>query len=290
MGGATTGRDVRRWRAGWWSAALLGLLGVAVPLLAAAGAGRVTPATGPSLLTRLKTGFDQSSFGRAGYVGASPAAPEAEPAASTPGGWLQDGFELSGEDLYRINCRSCHGIGAAGLKPITPSIVGRVREGAAEGEDVGTRRRRAGAEMAIRHRLDQGGAVMPPFVHLEPAEVEALIAYLEAIAGVAEPNAPAPRVRVPALAVGEHVVKAVCQTCHDAVPGLRRVAGQAISPALSEIPERWSVGELVEAVRAGAMPAKPGAAHRPRLGYLRPDEVRAAYVYLVAVPPEPGTE
>lgn len=277
--------------AGWWVAGSLALLGVALPLVAgAAEGGRVTPATGPSLLTRLKTGFDQSSFGRAGYVGSSPAAPETEPPASAPTSWLVDGFELSGEDLYRINCRSCHGIGAAGLKPITPSIVGRVREGAAEGEDTGTRRRRAGAEMAIRHRLDAGGAVMPPFVHLEPGEVEALIAYLEAIAGVAEPGAPSPRVRVPALAVGEHVVKAVCQTCHDAVPGLRRVAGQAISPALSEIPERWSAGELVEAVRSGAGPTKPGAAHRPRMGYLRPDEIRAAYVYLVAVPPESGAE
>lgn len=283
-------RDSIRRRATWAAWAGAALLVAVGPSLAGDGASsRVTPATGPSLLTRLKTGFDQSSFGRAGYVGASPSAPEAEAPASGRESWLVDGFELSGEDLYRINCRSCHGIGAAGLKPITPSIVGRVREGAGSA-DAGARRRQAGAEMAIRHRLDAGGAVMPPFVHLEPAEVEALIAYLEAIAGVAEPGAPAPRVRVPALAVGEHVVKAVCQTCHDAVPGLRRVAGQAISPTLSEIPDRYSVGELVRAVRAGAAPAKPGTAHRPRLGYLRPEEIRAAYVYLIAVPPEAGED
>lgn len=220
----------------------------------AAAPREVTPATGPSLLTRLRTGFDQSSVGRAGYLGAPPAAVEAEAAsAPTSSGWFVRGFELSGEDLYRVNCRSCHGVGAQGLAPITPSIVGRVRKGEAD-PDPDARRRRAGTEMAIRHRLLEGGLVMPQFTQLGTDEVTALIGYLETIAGVAEGGGPASRLELPALVVGEQVVKSVCQICHDATPGMPHAGGEVISPALSEIPEKYSVRALVRAVRAGAVP------------------------------------
>jgi mono/diheme cytochrome c family protein len=237
----------------------------------------VTPAAGPSLLTRLRAEFDSASLGRAGEIGAAAAAAGE---STAPGeDWLETGFELTGEDLYRINCRSCHGVGGRGLGGDIPSILARLRQGAAEG---GTT-----TELALRHRLLIGGQVMPAMAHLTPAEVEALLAHLEGTAGTAIATAPT-RVRVPAMRVGEHVVKAVCQVCHDAVPGIPQATRQRIQPALSEIPDRYAVRALTRLVREA--PATPGSvpAHRPRLGYLRSEELEAAYVYLLAYPPRTG--
>lgn len=241
--------------------------------LAFAGGMEVTPASGPSLLTRLKAGFDGSSLGKAGYIGVPAAATETEPAAA-PGG-LAAGFELSGEDLYRINCRSCHGVGGKGIAADIPSLVAKIR-GAAQQASGGD----SSGELGLRHRLLEGGQIMPAMAHLTPEEVEALLGHLEASAGVG--GAPAPRrVPVSALRVGEHVTKAVCQICHDAVPGLPQAGTQRLQPALSEIPARYALGDFVR--RVHSTDARP--AHRPRLGYLTAAELEATYFYLAAYPP-----
>ena len=236
----------------------------------------VTAAAGPSLLTRLRTGFDAASFGRAGYVGAAPAG-GAEAMAPVPADWLVAGFQLSGEDLYRINCRSCHGVGARGLGPDIPSVVARVT-GAAQQAAGGD----ATGELSIRHRLLVGGQVMPAMAHLSNAEVEALLGYLSAVAGTGA-GAARPPVAAPAVRVGEHVAKAVCQICHDASPGRQRPPGDQALSALAEMTARYSARELVRKVRSDAAGIGPG--HKPRLDYLRREELEAAYVYLIGFPP-----
>lgn len=255
-------------------AAAFALAVLATGLAFAAGAPEVTPAAGPSLLTRLKAGFDASSLGKAGYIGVPASAPEVESAAA-PGG-LATGFELSGEDLYRINCRSCHGVGGKGIAADIPSLVAKIR-GAAQQASGGD----PSGELGVRHRLLEGGQIMPAMAHLTPAEIEALLGHLEASAGVAGAAAPR-RVPVSALRVGEHVAKAVCQICHDAVTGLPQTGTQRLQPALAEIPARYALGDFVRRVHSTA--ARP--AHRPRLGYLSAAELEATYFYLAAYPPE----
>lgn len=244
---------------------------------AAQGAEKVTAASGPSLLTRLKTGVDAASFGRAGYVGAPPAG--AEPTSPAPADWLASGFDLTGEDLFRINCRSCHGVGAKGLGADIPSVLAKIRGAAQQAAGGDT-----SGELSVRHRLLVGGQVMPAMAHLTAAESDLLLGYLGTIAGTQGGPAPA-TVHVPALRVGEHVTKAVCQICHDAAPGrVRPPSDQALS-ALSEFPAKYSVRDFVHrAVRGGTTMPSPG--HKPRLDYLRPEELEAAYVYLIGYPPE----
>ena len=250
---------------------------IAALALAAESAERVTAAAGPSLLTRLKTGVDAASFGRAGYVGAPPAC--AEPAAPAPAGWLVDGFDLTGEDLFRINCRSCHGVGAKGLGADIPSVLAKIRGAAQQAAGGDT-----SGELSVRHRLLVGGQVMPSMAHLTAAESDLLLGYLGAIAGTG-PGSTTATVHVPAVRVGEHVAKAVCQICHDAAPGRVRPPSDQTLSALSEFPAKYSVRDFVHrVVRGGAMAPAPG--HKPRLDYLRREELEAAYVYLIGFPPE----
>jgi mono/diheme cytochrome c family protein len=277
---AEAGRDGRRHggrSAARWRGVAVALALGAVVALAVESAQQVTAASGPSLLTRLKTGFDAASFGRAGYVGAPPAG--AEPTTPAPADWLANGFDLTGEDLFRINCRSCHGVGAKGLGSDIPSVLAKIRgaaQQAAGGDPSG--------ELSVRHRLLVGGQVMPSMAHLTSAESNLLLGYLGTIAGTASEPATA-TVHVPAIHVGEHVVKAVCQICHDAAPGrVRPPSDQALS-AISEFPVKYSVAQFVHRVVRGSA-TTPAPGHKPRLDYLRPEEIEAAYVYLIGFPPE----
>lgn len=247
-----------------------------------AGEGGPQPASGPSLLGRVGSNVDRSSLGKAGYIGISPDATEAPAVEVGPGGFLVGGFQLTGADLYRINCRACHGAAAKGLGTVTPSILAKIR---AEISDPSKQRAATSAEVALRHRLGEGGAVMPPFAHLSTREIDTLVGYLETIASPTGAGAPAlPRIAVPGLVVGEHVVKGVCQTCHDATPGLARVGEVPVQPPLSDITDHYALGQLVRALRSPSAPPDV-ALHRPRLGYLTADEIAAAYAYLIAYPP-----
>ena len=262
--------------------ALAALVAGGVAIAADDGVGTtISAASGPSLLTRLKTGFQFSSMGRAGYTGV-PEKASPEPATAVPADWLVSGFEMTGEDVYRVNCRSCHGVGAQGLHPAIPPLLERAREAADKRGGPARRDEAAAAEMAIRHRLLKGGMVMPSFEHLDATEVKVLLGYLESLpsAGTAAPKS---RIRVPAARVGENVVKAVCQICHDATPGEPRPAADRSLSSLAEFTSKYSVRDFVARVHATA-PGGPGG-HKPRLDYLRPEEVEAAYVYLTAYPP-----
>jgi mono/diheme cytochrome c family protein len=247
--------------------------------LVAAGGPAVTPAAGPSLIAKLRTGVDWTAFGRAGGADTTAVAGGAAESvgARTTSSWLVDGFELTGADLYRMNCRSCHGPAGQGSRSGIPPLTGALAK-AAPGEPVG--------EIRVRHRLVDGGRVMPNFSHLEGEEVTLLLGHLRTLAGEANPAADQ-RLRQSAARVGEHVVKANCQVCHDAVPGTPRQPADTAVIALSEMTSRFSAGELVRKVRTGTPEIVQNAAHgrMPRIDYLSPEELEAAYVYLVGFPP-----
>jgi len=263
----------------------------------------VEPVVGSSLLGRLRVGFDGSAFGRVGSIGSLPAAARQGLGAGQPneatGDWLQGGFQLSGSDLYRINCRSCHGRGGEGLPPVIPAITDPVRASspelvaqrmAARGRTIPTavaERLAARAELGIRHRLLAGGQVMPPFVHLAADEVDALLGYLEVVVGASKTEAAELRVDLQAARVGEHVIKANCQVCHDSTDAIsrRRPPADRDLPSLAAMTQRYAVWEFVRKVREGSPAADGRRGRMPRFNYLSPAELAASYVYLTAFPP-----
>lgn len=68
-----------------------------------------------------------------------------------------------GQVVYALNCRTCHGEGLKGQPPVVPSLINAVP--------------RFGTEH-IHHVLQRGAPPMPAFADLQPAEVDALIAFL----------------------------------------------------------------------------------------------------------------
>jgi mono/diheme cytochrome c family protein len=273
-----TARSANPSRAGWHRT-LCAAAALLIPAALLAAAAGVTPATGPSLIAKLKTGVDWTAFGRAGGADTTAVAGGGgeSPGARALSNWLLDGFELTGADLYRMNCRSCHGPAGQGSRSGIPPLTGALAKGA-PGEPVG--------EIRVRHRLVDGGRVMPNFSHLEGEEVTLLLGHLRTLAGEGNPAADK-RLRQSAARVGEHVVKANCQVCHDAVPGTARQPADTAVIALSEMTARFSVGELLRKVRTGTPEIVQNATHgrMPRIDYLTREELEAAYVYLVGFPP-----
>lgn len=126
---------------------------------------------------------------------------------------------------------------------------------------------------------------MPPFDHLNDQEIDALLAYLASIASVelAEPHPGT--LHESALHVGEQLIKATCQICHDAVPGQWRRAEDKEIPPLSDFTRKYAVSEFVHKVRSGTVEVGETRGRMPIFEYLSEPELEAAYVYLIAYPP-----
>ncbi len=225
------------------------------------------------------------------------ASPEASSAA------LSESFSLAGEDLYRLDCRSCHGPDGKGAPPEIKSLLQPVRGaspsfvkarmqklGRTIGDDMA--RSLAGqAEAEIRKRLAQGGKKMPPFGHLRGDEVDALLGYLGTLAGVEPTERTGMLVPQSAARVGEHLVKGTCHICHAATgPGGGRMAMmRGIIPSLQSFPAQLSLASVERQVAYGSAPMMMmmGGPRMPAFPYLTEDEAAAAYFYLAAFPPRP---
>lgn len=240
----------------------------------------VTAVTGANWLARFGQGTTSGSIGKMGSLGQKPGV--ADPVTPQTGNWLTDGVEVSGADLYRYNCRSCHGMGAQGLHNIIPSIVDAVQltspdrvQQQANVSGAEARQVAQGASSGIRHRLKSGGSIMPPFNHLREDETQALLGYLASVAGLRAQESALRPLRQRPERIGEHIVKSTCHTCHDAVPGY----GKAAQPPLSAMTTKYSVSEFLSTTRGRS------GRHGPWFGYLTEGELKAAYVYLMAYPP-----
>ena len=85
----------------------------------------VRPVAGPSWLTHLGIPINRTSLGQgAGRYGPSPDRPP-EPRAEALG--VRRTIELSGSDLYRLNCQACHGESGTGTPPEIKSLLGPVQ-------------------------------------------------------------------------------------------------------------------------------------------------------------------
>ncbi len=267
----------------------------------------VTPVEGPSWLNHLGANFETSAMGRTGPY-APPATVKYEPQWNEMAGSeaLSRPFVLAGSDLYRIDCEACHQPDGRGSPPEIHSLIDPVR--AASPVLIEQRMKQMGrpvtaamakqlaadAEAQLLHRLQFGGEKMPPFNHLQGAEVEALLAYLDELAGVPGANERQIRIVEPFARVGEHLVKGTCHTCHGATgPGLDPEALlRNVLPSLASLPQRKTIFDVIHKVRQGA-PVEMGPLRQlsggrmPVFAYLTDDEVAAAYLYLIIYPPRP---
>jgi hypothetical protein len=135
---------------------------------------------------------------------------------------------------------------------------------------------------------------MPSFGYLTDKEREALVGYLDVLAGVAGGGKPK-TVTEPVARVGELLVKGTCHICHDAAgpwPGPQDLLDGSVPPIAGFTTEK-TMPEFVRKVRHGA-PVVMGSLRLPYRGrmpvfdYLNDDEVVSAYLYLMIYPPQSG--
>lgn len=267
---------------------------------------RVTAVEGDSWLRHLGIPFVGSNMGRVGLWAPPPLSASAQPSSRMG----PDGdFLLSGADLYRLSCRSCHTADGGGVPPEINSLIGPVQATSpvmirAQMKqrgielDVQTVNKLASqAQTALRARLQNGGVKMPPFRHLTQEEVDALLAYVEELAGI--PGAERKQIWLsePSARVGELLIKGTCHICHEATgPGLAiSVSFPGAIPSLASLSIERTRSEMIRKVREGL--SKPmlipmpmvlsDRGEMPIFSDLEPAEVAAAYDYLVSYPPRP---
>jgi hypothetical protein len=214
---------------------------------------------------------------------------------------------LSGADLYRLNCQSCHRAEGTGSLPEIKSVLGLVQgsslelvrqhlqqEGRAAPRST-VRAEASRARAALYQRIQKGGQRMPALAHLQEADIDVLYAYLTQLAGF--PDASPQSGRPTSWArLGEHVVKGTCHICHDAVgprPSEEARLLQGTIPPFTTLLEDKPVVDFVTKVRSGApvMTKDPAFHYRGRMpvfSYLQDVEVAAAYMFLVDYPPQAG--
>jgi mono/diheme cytochrome c family protein len=285
-------------------ATALAALVAAVVLQAAEPDATVTPVSGPSSLRRLGLKLQQTAMGWTGRLGPGADAP-ASPFNLATLPRFTEPVSLSGADLYRLNCRACHRADGTGAPDEVNSIVDPIRATSPammrrRMEETGRPITAAfagqlaqGARDDVAKRLENGGERMPAFGHLSRGEKDALLLYLEWLAGVPGAQQRQLRVAVSPTRIGEQLVKGTCHICHDATGSWPDPAAllDGAMPPLSGIVRQRTIHDVVTKVRQGKQVVMGTAliAYRGRMpvfDYLTDGEVTAAYGYLVSYPPE----
>ena len=260
----------------------------------------VTPVEGPSWLLHLGRPMLESSMGITGRWQPGATANE-EP--ETP--VSRDTFVLSGADLYRLNCQSCHQASGKGWPPEINSIIDPVK--ATSAALILARMKQTGAPVSstvanqlasqsresILLRLHKGGVNMPAFEHLNDQEIKALMAYLDQLVGVPGAQSKQIYLEEPADRVGEHVVKSTCHICHSAT-GPNPTPDEILKgayPPLSTLPQRVTMAKFAQKVTRGSQIlmgplSLPARGRMPVFFYLHDDEAAAAFQYLKHNPPK----
>ena len=265
------------------------------------------PVAGESWLKHLQRSFDETSMGKTGQLGPPTAVPAVEFARWQQGLSPESGnanVTLHGSDLYRMNCRGCHGADGQGAPPEINSVINPVR--ATSAAAVMERMKTAGmdinradavkmarqAQGMLLNRLHHGGQDMPAFPHLREAEVQSLVAYLRQLAGVRDAERGSVVVRESRVRVGEQIVKSTCHVCHGAAgpnPSPQQLYEGAIPP-LNTLAVRTNRAEFIRKVTHGA-PVRMGSpselfrGRMPVFYYLTEDEAAEVYLYLTRYPP-----
>jgi mono/diheme cytochrome c family protein len=268
----------------------------------------VAPVAGPSWLNRLNIKYEDTNLGRgAGRYGPSPS----ESPAATPGSKpfvAGKPVQLTGADLYRLNCQACHRAEGTGAPPEVKSVFDLVQGSSIEsirqqlqkeGKTAGAaaiRKQAAQARSDLYRRIREGGQRMPPLAHLQEADIDALYAYLTELAHAQKPAQPSQRT-ASWVRLGEHVVKGTCHICHDAV-GPRPTSEamlQGAIPSFAVLVADNPQVTFISKARSGAplIGGRPSFHYRGRMPvffYLQDAELAAAYDFLVKYPPQATTK
>lgn len=266
----------------------------------------VTPVAGPSWLNQLKLTYRDTSLGRgAGRYGPAPTEPPPAAPESPSSFAAGQSAELTGLDLYRLNCQACHRAEGTGSPPEIKSILDLVQGSSFElvrrqlqQEGMATnaatiRREVSAARKELYRRIREGGQRMLPLAHLQEADIDVLYAHLTQLAQA--PDSPrATRRTVTWDRLGEHVVKGTCHICHDATgsrPTHDAMLLQGVIPSLTVLLADNPRVDFIRKARSGTpvFAGRPLFHYRGRMPvfhYLRDEELAAAYDYLVAYPPQ----
>lgn len=288
----------------YFSILVFTLLAVGSLLGQSTESGAVTPVIGESWLEHLHRTFDETSMGKTGRLGPPELVPAQQTTSPAPAVDHSKTVVLSGSDLYRLNCRGCHGEFGAGAPPEINSVISPVR--ASSAALVMARMKNAGAQMTradaikladqskalLLQRLHNGGQDMPPFPQLNDAETKVLMGYLRQLADVPGAERERGSMKVSPLRVGELIVKSTCHTCHGATganPTPQELSDGAIPP-LSTLTSRVNRTEFVRKVTQGApvVMGTPALLYRGRMPvfyYLSSEEAAYIYQYLATYPP-----
>ena len=206
---------------------------------------------------------------------------------------LNEKFMVAGSDLYRWNCQGCHGPDGKGSTPEINSVLGPVQGTSAaltrtrmeargiDADDDMINQMTELAEASLRDRLQHGGKAMPAFEYLRADEVEALVGYLEKLAGVPPTKRNGLVVSESVARVGEHIERGTCHICHDATgPGAGHASmQQGTIPSLASIPRGHSLSGVVHQVQYGScdMMKKTGGDVMPAYPYFTEEEIAAIY-------------
>ena len=266
---------------------------------------RVTSVLGESWLTHLNRSFGDTSMGKTGRLGPGPQEQEAlHPPPQRPIYSSRDGVTLHGSDLYRMNCRGCHGESGLGAPPEINSVINPVRATSVplvlarmkeKGMDISyadASKLAQQSKTALLDRMHKGGENMPAFPQLSEAEIRGVLAYLYHLAEVPGSGSDSLTVKEPHVRVGELIVKSTCHTCHGAIgpnPGPQELMNGAIPP-LSTLTARKSESEFVRKVTQGSpvlmgTPATLCRGRMPVFFYLTDEEAADVYLYLTLYPP-----
>ncbi|MGH9747155.1 MAG: cytochrome c [Candidatus Acidiferrales bacterium] len=268
----------------------------------------VTAVSGDSWIQHIHRSFNETSMGKTWALGPPPPEPgdQSDPwQLKLTNGYAAQVLTLHGSDLYRLNCRGCHGEFGRGAPPEINAVTGPVQ--ATSVAATIERMKKAGREMSrsdvyavakesktlLLQRLRMGGLHMPPPT-LSETEIRSLVAYLQQLSEVPGAEGKQIAVKESSYRIGEHIVKSTCHVCHSATgpnPNPDQIYDGAIPP-LSAFTTRVSLPEFVRKVTSGApiLMGAPPTFYRGRMpvfGYLSQDEAAAAYLYLVLYPPKP---
>jgi len=262
----------------------------------------VSAVSGMSWIHHLNRRFEDSAMGRTGHLGPPPGQPT-DP--DDPQLFLisNASTRLSGADLYRLNCRGCHGESGQGMPPEINAVINPVR--ATSATLVLQRMKSTGMEItqatatqmsreagtALMKRLHNGGENMPSFAYLSETEIGAIVGYLKHLAAVPGSDANQLVNESPAR-VGELVVKSTCHICHDATganPTSQEILVGQIPP-IEALPHRVDEPQFIRKVTEGSVIVMgadpiPYRGRMPVFYYLTQQEAADAYLYLHRYPP-----
>jgi mono/diheme cytochrome c family protein len=260
-----------------------------------------SPVTGESWVRHLRLSLENTTLGGTGDWGPAVESSDGPPPGSREA--LDAPLRLTGKDLYRLSCQSCHKQDGSGAPPEILPVTSlaratsaayfreKMKERGLPIDEAQLAKNAADAEASLRKRIREGGIKMPPFPHLDRDETESLIAYVKELSGVPPPGPPRPAISESAVRVGELLVKGTCHVCHDAVASptteYEYRVGYGNPPPLSFFVQQRTCPQVIRKVRQGLI--EPSVAARrgrmPVFDYLTPQEVTAAYLYLLVEPP-----